>query len=121
MLKNIMDNINTAKELADKLNNLELKSVIVDLKEQILELREENVSLKTKLQEKEKYDMHFKHNVYWNPDENDGPYCSKCWDHDKKAVRLLKQNKDYYCPVCKEFVKNETVSTPKVFVGGCLD
>lgn len=121
MLKSIMDNINTAKELADKLNNLELKLVIIDLKEQVLNLRDENVNLKEQLSEKEKYDMHFKRNMYWNPDETDGPYCSKCWDDNKKAVRLAKVNNSYYCPVCREFVKNETYSKPKLFMGGSLE
>lgn len=114
MLKNIMDNINTAKELADKLNNLELKSVIVDLKEQILELREENVSLKTKLQEKEdnKIEVDSEYDIYWITKKDgtkEGPYCHLCYDSEKKLIRLehcetsyLLDKQNYYCRHCKQ-------------------
>ncbi len=105
----IVDNAKTIYALVKKLGDLDLLEKMADLRDEIFELREENRNLKEKLAEKNNYEMHFKHNMYWNPDEKDGPYCSKCWDDNKKAIRLQKQNGEYYCPVCRKTVLKEIV------------
>lgn len=46
----------------------------------------------------------FENNVIYEVDENgtkQGPFCSGCWDNNKKKIRLHTTNKGAYeCPVC---------------------
>ena len=105
----ILDNAKDIYALIKKLGNQDLLEKMADLRDQILELREENRSLKEKLSVQETYDMYFKNNMYWDANKKDGPYCSKCWDDNKKAIRLQKQNDEYYCPVCCKKIIKEVV------------
>ena len=99
-------------DIANELKNVELKEAILNLKEEILELREENIALKEKLIEKQKHNMEFIDNYYWNTKENgekEGPFCPACWDGDGKAVRL--QGNDYshyFCPVCNMKIRTKS-------------
>ena len=104
----IWDNAKDIYTLIKRLGNQELVEKMLDLKEQISELREENIALKEKLSEREQYDMVFKDNMYWDNNKNDGPYCSKCWDENKKAIRLQTRGSDNYCPSCKSYALKTT-------------
>lgn len=100
IIKNTIDASKIALEIANNLKNVELKSAILDLKEEILALREENMALKQQLAEKQKYNMQFIDNQYWNVKEDgtkDGPFCVTCWDYNKTASRLIN---GYYCGIC---------------------
>ncbi|MBP3546648.1 MAG: hypothetical protein J6K16_05925 [Alphaproteobacteria bacterium] len=107
----ILDNVKDVYALIKKLGNQELVEKMLDLKDQIFELREENRNLKEKLSEQESYDMYFEDNMYWDANKKDGPYCSKCWDDNKKAIHLHKYNGIYYCPVCNNNVSKEQHNT----------
>ena len=107
----ILDNAKDLYSLIKKLGNQDLLEKMTDLRDEIFNLREENRNLKEQLIEHKKYDMHFEHNVYWNSNQNDGPYCSKCWDENKKAIRLQICDGEYYCPVCNKYVIKEVVSS----------
>lgn len=94
-----------ALEIANELNNVELKSAILDLKEEILALREENLILKQQLSEKQKYNMQFIDNKYWNLKKDgskEGPFCVTCWDYDKTASRLIDGK---WCGICVAGIK----------------
>lgn len=100
IIKNTIDASKTALEIANNLKNVELKSAILDLKEEILALREENILLKQELSEKQKYNMQFIDNKYWNVKEDgtkDGPFCVTCWDYNKTASRLIDND---WCGIC---------------------
>lgn len=100
IIKNTIDASKIALEIANNLKNVELKSAILDLKEEILALREENLLLKQELSEKQKYNMQFIDNKYWNVKEDgtkDGPFCVTCWDYNKTASRLID---GMYCGIC---------------------
>lgn len=110
-IKNVLENVNAIKEIAEATQNLDLKEKIIDLKEQVLELREENLKLKVRLREQEQFNMVFDEFVYWNEkgEEKDGPYCPVCWDNNQKAIRLTKE--DNYvagigrlCRVCDKVI-----------------
>lgn len=55
------------------------------------------------------YEMKFQDNVYWkrSGDIKDGPYCPKCYDGDRKEVRLTEYVDDRFwrCPVCDTAVE----------------
>ena len=98
-------------DIANELKNVELKEAILNLKEDILELKEENMDLKENLSEKQKYNMKFIDNYYWNIKENgekEGPFCPACWDGDGKAVRM-QEYEDFLpeCPVCQMKIKTK--------------
>lgn len=92
-----------ALEIAENLKNVELKEAILELKEANLLLREENIALKEQLKEKQKYNMVFEKDKYWNilPDgTKDGPYCAACWDYSGKAVHLDQGFSSPHCHIC---------------------
>ena len=109
MIDDILEGVKAIKNIAEVTQNLELKNLIIDLKEQITNLREENLLLKSKLSQKEAFNMIFEKNAYFNIKEDgtkDGPFCSGCWDNDNVAIRLVPFSImglpfTHNCPKCK--------------------
>jgi hypothetical protein len=112
--------VQKAKQLADQLANLELKEIIVDLqgkvldlKQEINSLREENEGLKRQIKEAPvaaatpKEVPTIRDGMYWKGD--DGPFCTACYDTSERLVRASNATHDekvvmgirYKCPVCK--------------------
>lgn len=88
---------------------LELQDYMIDAREQLLCAQDEQLALKNRIQELERYSdvgSTFKklHGLYW---ADAAPYCPTCWDVDRKPVRLggpVKQDRDnvsYTCPLHK--------------------
>jgi len=106
--------IENAKEIASlvrDLGNMDLYRKIIDLESEIVELTTDNMDLQKevgKLQEKLalKGKMTFRKPFYYM--ENDEtPYCPKCWEADRKTIHLLGPTKviagpRYDCPECKQ-------------------
>jgi hypothetical protein len=82
----------------------ELQEAFIDLKSENLELREELLELREKLKNKENliYEAPF---YYLEENETkDGPFCQKCYDDQKKLVRLIEVDQyagSHYCKVCE--------------------
>lgn len=106
---NLLDAIKLANDLADKFRDAELRRVLVDVKleavnlaEEVVRLREENLELRTaaKLQE----EMTYSGNAYWQRDAQGrpvGPFCPRCWDGNGKVARMSDPGFGYWmCPVC---------------------
>lgn len=105
-LKDITDTAKTALDIANELKHIELKEAILELKEKMIELREENIVLKEQLKEKQKHNLQFIDNLYWELQEDGskiGPYCPACLDGKGKAVRMIKNYEFnfFICSVCK--------------------
>lgn len=102
----LMDASKKALDIANELKNVELKEAILNLKEELVELREENLLFMQKLSLQANFNMIYEKNSYWNIKENEtkeGPYCSVCWDKDKIAIRLTQSaaSRDFYkCGNC---------------------
>ncbi len=98
--------VDTAKEavmLVQKIDNIELYKKNLDLQSDALKLVEENGRLKGEIKELEeafqiKDTLTFENNHYYvvKDNEKDGPYCTYCWDKDRKLVRLHKDDHDYW-------------------------
>lgn len=131
-LSTIIDSINKLAELAKKSQNVELREGILDLKEQLLNAKEdildikqelsaykeesitlknENAQLKEQLENPEinKLQLTIKDGVYFSIQEGkiiDGPFCTGCYDKDRKTIRLskmpevMKELGSYKCPAC---------------------
>lgn len=121
-----MSIIDTAKDvydLAKKGATLELQEQLVKMREEALQLQEDNLALRTKVKELEdaqaiRENLTFDSSVYWKtlPDgDNEGPYCQRCYDVDGLLVRLQSSSykgrngvrQTWDCRACsKSFKKN---------------
>jgi len=116
----ILDNAKDIAKLIEKYNDAELYKKILDLRDEIFELRENNLNLKTEIKAlKEEKNINnkivFEKPYYWlkDGDKKDGPYCQKCFDDDKKLIRLQEhKNGRWYCLVCKNGVTDSSYKTP---------
>ncbi|HSL22953.1 MAG TPA: hypothetical protein VK886_15580 [Vicinamibacterales bacterium] len=97
----VIDTVKDVALLVQKLDNMDLLKRMVELQEQVFELvnenreiREQNRVLSEKLMTREQ--MSFRKNSYWRGEE--GPFCSRCFDAEGLAVRMLKQ--PGYLPKC---------------------
>ena len=100
-----------AKNLATGANDLQLKSVLLDIQDAVYELQEENRDLRNKIYELESNEildaeLEYRNGVYTKGKD---VFCSVCWDRYKRLsrVRKVKQsengNTTYFCDVCKRW------------------
>ncbi|MEI7749782.1 MAG: hypothetical protein WCJ25_02160 [Candidatus Moraniibacteriota bacterium] len=101
---------NTASALrkADKIPEFQL---ILDVQQELLkqqkrisDLETENKKLREKLELKGK--VKFERNAYWIVEEgkeDDGPFCSCCFDDERKLIRMMPgwSESSRVCPKCK--------------------
>jgi hypothetical protein len=105
----ILEYIQQAKQIADTMDNVVLKSIIVDLQSEILDLQQENIRMKEELAKRDELKPIFENNMYYimkSDGTKDGPYCSSCWDKDHKTIHMQRNNKnrnDYICPICRNY------------------
>ena len=96
-----MSIIDNAKEIAlliKKYNDQDLYQKIVDLRDEIFALKEENMKLKSEIAESlRKKDIGDSlvrvGNCYYKKDDNEHkqPFCMACFDYDGKLVNLIAQ------------------------------
>jgi hypothetical protein len=116
----IIDNVKDIAELIKKYNDADLYQKIVDLRDEIFELREDNLKLKEKIkalkEEKEINEkMVFEPPFYWLKDgeKKDGPYCQKCYDDNKKVIRVQDLKNGFWnCLVCKSRFADPSYRSP---------
>lgn len=114
----VFPDFNEIKDLIKKGATLEAQEKIMELRVLIVNLQQENISLKNEnkalIEELDiKGKMQFDGSVYWLKHKNeangnkDGPFCPACFDKDKKSIRLQHIKGDGYieaywsCNVCK--------------------
>lgn len=82
---------------------LEIQEKLLEMQNKISELETENRNLKEKLEIKGQ--LVFENNAYWLVEngEKDGPYCSCCWDDNRKTIRMQPCGNPAYfsCPKCE--------------------
>ncbi len=104
-LKGVANVLKEAGKIEEYQKILDLINVLFQKNEEIENLKEENKGLKDMLKTSEAYI--FRNNSYWNKENNDGPYCSRCFDKHKNLIRLIPPSiRDNYanCPECKNYV-----------------
>lgn len=104
--------IGTTLRKADKIEEykqiLDLQSVMLEMQSKIVELNEENKKLKQDLEIKGK--ITFKNNFYYV--DGVGPYCSRCYDVEKKMVRAHPINDNHAkCPECEIYLNYTWIET----------
>ncbi len=108
-------------ELCKKGLTIEAQEKIMELRELALELRDENITLKENIKKLEKKgeiekNLYFNGTYYIlkNGKETKGTYCPKCWDDEKKLIRLQGNKNDMWqCPKCKSFYYGNNYRSPQ--------
>jgi hypothetical protein len=93
-------------ELSLEISNLQME--LADVRSAYAALENENRELKEKIRALEKCNEEppvYKNGAYYSQ-SGDGPFCTACYDKDKKQIRLSKLKisaglVNHICPVCK--------------------
>jgi hypothetical protein len=105
-----LENVKEIASLVQKYHDQELYQRIVDLRDEIFALREENLSLKETLKQMQDAadisdQLVRESNFYYRKLANgnrSGPYCLACWDGDQKLVNVqLGAYGQYLCGRCE--------------------
>lgn len=109
--------LNAILKIINTIKDSDLKIKISALVDENLALKNENFELKKKFDrmsemKKLESELIFKDNLYYRKKEDgaeDGPFCSKCWDDEKKMIRMVRKggtNQHFYneCPKCKNLI-----------------
>lgn len=105
----IIENAKEAVKLVQQIDNIELYRTILNLQAEIMEVVDQNRTLKSENEElkeqlKFKEGLIFEGKAYWFKNSEgikEGPFCSNCWDVKKLSVRLHVDGTYHFCPNCK--------------------
>ncbi|CZQ84653.1 Hypothetical protein Tpal_518 [Trichococcus palustris] len=103
--------IKDAKNFATGANDLQLRSVLLDLQDAMFNLSSENFDLRNRINELENQqilesELEYKGSVYYRKKDN-RYFCGMCWETDKILSSALDrsglehENKTFWCEVCK--------------------
>jgi hypothetical protein len=92
----VLDTIKDTVNIIQKVDNIELYRSILDIQKECMDLVEENRSLKERIGELEvekitNDKLGVKGHCYYlkkDDGELDGPFCTTCWDKDRKLIRM---------------------------------
>lgn len=120
--------LKTVATVVREAGKIELIQQVIDLQQTLIALLAENTEMagKNATLERKLADLSavlevkeafvFDRNAYWRGegDAPDGPFCSRCFDADNKAVRLTQNTKDVgVCPNCKNVVRLDGPREPR--------
>ena len=101
-LKDVAGVLKEAGKIEQYREILGVQEKLLEMQKQISELENDNKSLKEKLETKGQ--LVFESNAYWltQDEKKDGPYCSCCWDDNRKTIRMQPCGNPAYfnCPKC---------------------
>ena len=113
IINEISDLFSKLKGVAKFAKDQAIMSLLIDLQEKFIELREENADLRERLKENQDIKEIEKRIVRNNgdaadyTDENGNSYviCTNCWDNNRKIVQIKEwgSKKEFHCGVCKAF------------------
>jgi len=117
----IVDTVKELAILAQKVQNIELYQRLISFQSDVFALQEENRDLKDKVRQlSEKLDLQAKvvweKPFYWlkESETKDGPFCQKCYDSDRKLIRLKDEDNDLWCCLnCKSWFHGPHYMPPR--------
>jgi len=113
IITDILKDLPLSTVLREKLQDMEKR--YLELEKENAELKKENAEIKEEIRilkdKKSQYGIEpqFKNGLYYFDD--DGPFCTACWDNNHKKIRLREVPKmfcdfgKYACPVCNATYK----------------
>ena len=103
----VIDTVKNVTKLAQDVQNIPLLQQLVSLQAEVFELYDDNRNLKDDVRQlREQLElrdkMSFENNFYWivEGDSKDGPFCSKCYDKDHAARRMIELGDLRGCSTC---------------------
>jgi regulator of replication initiation timing len=120
----IIENIKSIANILQKADNIELYRKILDLQTDAMELVEQNYELKNEVRElKNKLSFRgnliHRNNKYWklnDQGDEDGPFCTTCWDVKELLVRLHILNNGYVtCHNCGMTSEDEQYTGSRIY------
>lgn len=109
-------------ELLKKAGNVEAQELIMKLREELVELREQNSTLKDEVGDLKrpaqlKEDLVYEAPYYWRAPTDgtrDGPFCQLCFDKNQALIRLQKQPLAgaWSCHSCEKCVTDKDYAEP---------
>lgn len=107
--------VDTSKIIVDLVKagaTIELQEQAMNLRVEALELQNENLTLRQRISELEAEaaltdEMVFEKGIYWREGSQgrEGPFCQRCLDVDKIAVRLQEQRDGWMCTGCRTYCR----------------
>ena len=101
-LKSVASTLREADKIPQYEQILSIQEKLLEMQKSIADLDSENKELKDKLKIQES--LKFENNAYWLEKDGgkDGPYCSCCWDDQRKTIRLQPNINPLFlvCPKC---------------------
>ena len=106
-------------EVLEKLGGIQ--DTLFYIREELLRLQDENHELKEKIKQleeklEEKGKLKYEKPSYWviDGETKDGPFCQKCYDADKKLIRLQGGGNDRWsCHECKSTFYGPSYTPPQ--------
>ena len=117
----IIETTTELAKLAQKIGNIEVYDQVISLQAQVMELMGDNMKIKDELRlageeiRKLRDDSELSKNLsfdgerYWltKDSRKEGPFCSVCWDVDRKPVRMRTYEmqgggRGYVCDYCRQ-------------------
>jgi len=117
----IIDKVKELAVLAQKVQNIELYEKLVSFQSDIFALQKENSELKDKVRQLAEK-LYLQAKVIWEKpfywlkenETKDGPFCQKCYDSDRKLIRLQGRDNDIWdCFNCKSCFYGPNYITPR--------
>ena len=103
----IFDSLKSIAKVLQESGKIELYKQILEIQQILLEMQQENAELRTQIrifedQLKIKDELVHRNNAYWKSSNNEGPFCTRCWDKGKDLIRMTSDRDIYYnCPECQ--------------------
>ena len=119
----VIDDVKEVGDLIKKYNDIELNRKIVNLEGEVLDLTRDKRRLESRVEELTavvdmKQKLVHRPPFYWL-DGDPTPYCSSCWESQKKAIHVIFQFDNdlctrWDCPTCKHeyILKKENAPQP---------
>lgn len=102
-LKSVANVLREADKIPQYQQILGVLEKLIEMQNRILTLETENKELSESLKTQES--LVFKNNAYWieKEEKKDGPFCSCCWDDNRKTIRMQPCGNPAFfdCPKCK--------------------
>jgi hypothetical protein len=101
----ILNDLQLIGKALQEAGKIELYQKLLAIQEKDLEVQEENKKLRDEIEELKRVSsitgsLQFRENAYYL--EKDGPFCSCCWDKERKLLRMHESvHRHHICPSCK--------------------
>jgi len=112
IINEISDLFSKLKGVAKFAKDQATMSLLIDLQEKFIELREENADLRERLKENQEVKEIEKRIVrnngdaadYTDENGNQLVICTNCWDNNRKIIQVQHSGtRQYFCGVCKQY------------------